>query len=212
MNLNDLKSSFDQLTDWLPESRETAEPQDNSDWVGWDSWVDVEQQAGRTKAASASRPISGIRPGSEGDLDAINRVIEHCVMSWNIPDRVKRLSLSSYRYNAIDLKHFRLFVAYDQTNRIIGVAALEDIESPIKQKGKAALLLHGIYVDPAAHCRGIGKQLVRKVMQIAKSEKRSGLLVKAQPDAIGFFKALHFKPVQTTDANRDYPHQLWLSA
>lgn len=212
MTLNDLKSSFDQLTDWLPDSRETSGHQDSSDWVGWDSWVDVEQQAARTKTASALRPISGIRPGSEADLDAVNRVIEDCVMTWNIPDRVKRLSLSSYRYNAIDLKHFRLFVAFDKTNRIIGVATLEDIESPVKAQRPSALLLHGIYVDPHAQGRGIGKQLVRKMMQIAKAEKRSGLLVKAQPDAIGFFRALHFKHIQTADSRRDYPHQLWLSA
>ncbi len=212
MNLNDLKSSFDQITDWFPDSKETAGPQDSADWVGWDSWVDVEQQVSRTKTASASRPISGIRPGSEADLDAVNRVIEECVMSWNIPDRVKRLSLSSYRYNAVDLKHFRLFVAFDQTNRIIGVATLETIESPIKKQGSSALLLHGIYVDPQAQGRGIGKQLVRKMMQITKSEKRGGLLVKAQPDAIGFFRALHFKPMQAADSRRDYPHQLWLDA
>ena len=52
-----------------------------------------------------------IRPANEDDLDAINGVIEAAVMSWQLPERVKRLALPSYRYNAMDLKYFSLAVA-----------------------------------------------------------------------------------------------------
>lgn len=212
MNLSTLKSGIDQLTDSLADSQETAAHQEDGDWIGWDSWVDVNQQTASARRSSASRPITGIRPGSEADLDAINRVIGACVMTWNIPDRVKRLSLSSYHYNAVDLKHFRLFVAYDQTNRIIGVTALESIKVSDQSTAEDALLLHGIFVDPSVQGLGVGRLLVKKCLEICGREKRKGLLVKAQPDAIGFFKALRFKAVSSTDSKRDYPHQLWMDS
>ena len=212
MNLSTLKSGFDQLTDLLPDSQETAAQPEDSDWIGWDSWVDVGHQPASMKASrrKSGSPITGIRPGSEGDLEAVNRVIGACVMTWNIPERVKRLSLSSYYYNAVDLNHFRLFVAYDQTNAIIGVAALEPIKASAQSNTEDALLLHGIFVEPSVQGQGVGRLLVRKCVEIAAREKRKGLLVKAQPDAIGFFKTLRFKAIQSTDSKRDYPHQLWL--
>ena len=38
-----------------------------------------------------------IRPVDETDLDALNRVIGAAVMTWALPERVKRLSLPVYR-------------------------------------------------------------------------------------------------------------------
>ncbi len=40
-------------------------------------------------------------------LDAINHVIEAAVMIWDLPERVKRLSLSSYYYTEQDLNHYQ---------------------------------------------------------------------------------------------------------
>ncbi len=37
-----------------------------------------------------------IRLAGHADLEAINRVIEVAVMTWDLPDRVKRLSLPAY--------------------------------------------------------------------------------------------------------------------
>jgi hypothetical protein len=53
---------------------------------------------------SAQTEIS-IRTARESDLGALNEVIEACVMGWNLPERVKRLSLGSYRYQPHDLAH-----------------------------------------------------------------------------------------------------------
>lgn len=33
-----------------------------------------------------------LRPATADDLEAVNRVIENAVMTWDLPDRVKRLA------------------------------------------------------------------------------------------------------------------------
>ena len=44
-----------------------------------------------------------LRPAAPDDLEEVNQVIEAAVMTWDLTERVKRLSLPSYRYNAHDL-------------------------------------------------------------------------------------------------------------
>jgi len=54
-----------------------------------------------------------IRPARQIDLDAINRVIEAAVMTWDLPARVRRLSLASYSHTLLDLQHLDMVVAED---------------------------------------------------------------------------------------------------
>ena len=79
----------------------------------------------------------GIRPAGQADLEAINRVIEAAVMTWHLPDRVKRLSLPAYRYDSVDLVHLDIVLAEDSRQNIIGIAAWEQAttrESPAGSK------------------------------------------------------------------------------
>jgi hypothetical protein len=66
-----------------------------------------------------------IRPAHADDLAALNGVVERAFMTWPLPDRVKRLSLPSYRYHAHDLQHLQVVVAEDGQRDIVGVAAWE---------------------------------------------------------------------------------------
>jgi hypothetical protein len=59
------------------------------------------------------------------DLDAANAVVEAAIMTWDLPERVKRLSLASYRYNVHDLEHLTIMGALDAAEAIVGVAAWE---------------------------------------------------------------------------------------
>ena len=52
-----------------------------------------------------------LRPACGSDLDAVNGVIEAAVMGWHLPERVKRLSLPSYRYTRTDIDHMQVVVA-----------------------------------------------------------------------------------------------------
>jgi hypothetical protein len=51
-----------------------------------------------------------LRSAAPADLDAINTVIERAVQTWELPHRVKRLALVSYRDNTFDLD--KLFFLY----------------------------------------------------------------------------------------------------
>ena len=105
------------------------------------------------------RPDITIRTATQADRDAINNVIEAAVMTWNLPQRVKRLSLPSYRYTGIDFDHFEMVVAEDDRQTTIGIAAWEPADAKDAPAGHTALLLHGIYVDPSYHHQGIGRLL-----------------------------------------------------
>lgn len=148
-----------------------------------------------------------IRSANENDLDAINQVIEQAVMGWQLPERVKRLALPSYRYNELDLKYFTLIIA-ERNNSIVAVAAW-DTDSHQGPKDRDGLLLHGIYVHPEHQRRGIGGRLLTKLENVAREQNMDGVLVKAQNDAVAFFLARGLSKLDTQDLQRDYENRYW---
>lgn len=156
----------------------------------------------------ATQTIS-IRPAVKSDLGEINRVIESAIMTWNLPDRVKRLSLSSYRYTTFDFQHLDMVVAEDASHNIVGVAAWEEADARDTCSGQAAILLHGIYVQPSCQHHGIGKRLFQVAGQASRVNHYHGLLVKAQIDAEGFFQAMGMKSLPVENEQRDYARRLW---
>ena len=157
--------------------------------------------------------IYTIRQAGADDLAAINRVITNAVMQWKLPARVKRLAMSSYLYRPHDLVHLELYVVETpEPHAILGVAALEPTATADLPVSATGMLLHGIYIDPAHQRSGLGRVLIRHVMALIAARSLSGLLVKAQPDAIGFFVRLGMQELPVKDASRDYPHRFWLAS
>lgn len=152
-----------------------------------------------------------LRPATLADLDAINTVIERAVQTWKLPQRVKRLALVSYRYNAFDLEMLHIVVAEDSKNRIIGIAAWEPADARDAPPGSNALLLHGIYVDPDNHRHGIGSRLLNAAELAAREQGFDGLLVKAQSGATGFFTRRGMQPLAVADSQRGYGNRYWKS-
>jgi predicted N-acetyltransferase YhbS len=150
-----------------------------------------------------------IRPVDEADLDALNRVIEAAVMTWALPQRVKRLSLPVYRYNRQDLAHLDMVVAVAQQGQVVGVAAWEEADPRDAPAGQRALLLHGIYVDPSLHRRGIGGRLFSAAEAAVGQRQCDGLLVKAQQDATGFFISRGMCRLDVDEPLRQYGNRLW---
>ncbi|WP_455210687.1 GNAT family N-acetyltransferase [Kaarinaea lacus] len=159
-----------------------------------------------------SQPRNKIRSANKTDLDAINLVTEAAVMTWDLPERVKRLSLSSYRYNELDFDHLDMVVAEDSHEHIIGVASWEPAEAKDAPAGHTALLLHGIYVNPSYHRRGIGQQLFRAAEHAVRKHHFDGLLVKAQQDANDFFLSMGMSRLPIEDPKRHYANRFWKRA
>lgn len=148
-----------------------------------------------------------IRSANVDDLDAINRIIEAAVMSWQLPERVKRLALPIYRYNEMDLKYYSLIVAEDN-KKVLAVAAW-DTDIHQGKDGSRGLLLHGIYVQPEYQRHGIGSRLFREVENAVRGTKLDGVLVKAQNDAVDFFLCQGMQKLETEDLQRDYDNRYW---
>jgi len=153
-----------------------------------------------------------LRQAHADDLPAINAIVERAIATWQLPDRVKRLSLPSYRYHAHDLVHLHLLVAVDTDHALVGVAAWEAANPRDLPAGQRGLLLHGLYVDPARQHRGIGSQLLEATAAAARAQGFDGVLIKAQADAHGFFEARGLQRLPVEDAARHYPHRFWLPA
>jgi GNAT superfamily N-acetyltransferase len=162
---------------------------------------------------SQSRTMSvRTRPAAAADLDAINRVVERAVMTWRLPDRVKRLSLPTYRYHSQDFEHMSLLVAVSPELGVTGVAALETADPRDLPAERTGLLLHGLFVEPDHQRRGIGSRLVNAALELVRAKGLDGLLVKAQPDAVEFFHAQGMRHLPVRDHERDYPHRFWMDA
>lgn len=150
-----------------------------------------------------------LRIGTAADLPAINSVVEAAVMTWDLPDRVKRLAIPSYRYGEHDLDYLELIVATNSDDRILGVAGFEPADPKDTPADHYALLLHGLYVVPAQHRQGIGRRLLQAVEDAACKRGFDGLLVKAQAGSDGFFIAQGMAELPVSDTERDYPHRFF---
>lgn len=151
-----------------------------------------------------------IRRMEPDDLDAVNRIIEGAVMTWSLPDRVKRLSLPLYKYGAVDLAFLTMMVA-ERDGRVVGVAAWETADASQVPDGKRGLLLHGLYVDPQAHGCGVGTLLLRCCADAARDQGMDGVLVRVQPDAVSFFERQGLEQIPVLEPGRDYALRYWLA-
>lgn len=151
---------------------------------------------------------ANLRVARREDLDVINAVIEAAVMNWDLPERIKRLALPSYRYTNIDYEHLEILVAEINNTGIVGVAACE-MADPNEIPGQQALLLHGLYVRPDVQHQGIGSQLIRAMEALVHKHKCDGLLVKAQTDAVGFFEFHAMQRLESINPESNYAHRFW---
>jgi GNAT superfamily N-acetyltransferase len=152
-----------------------------------------------------------LRPASPFDLLTVNGLIESAIHTWELPERVKRLCVPLYRYSEHDLDCLDLVVAEAERIGIVGVAAWEEADPGDAPAGHSALLLHGLYVAPDQHRKGVGTRLFEAAEMAASVRGFDGVLVKAQPGAGDFFRALGLERVPVQDCSRDYPHRFWKS-
>ena len=166
--------------------------------------------AGHAYAEPVAPPKNGgyprLRAATTEDLDAINRVIESAIATWNLPQRVKRISLPLYRYQRQDLEFLHMAVFEPANNEVAAVASWDKQCDDALPTGQPALLLHGIYVSADRQRQGIGSRLLQAAEQ-AVERCGCAVLVKAQADAEPFFLRHGYRKLAVADPQRDYPHR-----
>jgi GNAT superfamily N-acetyltransferase len=140
-------------------------------------------------------------------LPAVNALILRAIDGWDLPPRVKRLAGPSHCYDEVDLSTMDIRTL-GAPAMPTGVLALETVgvEEALAQP---AWRIHGIYVDPDAQGQGFGVQLLRDAQRRARAEGVAYLTVRAQKDAVGFFKAQGFTPLVPSNPELAYPHQFY---
>lgn len=137
------------------------------------------------------------RAANTSDLDAIKSVIRSCVMNRPVSERVKKLTLPSLYLEPGDFDFMTIWIAGEP---IAGVLALQEIDE--------GMLLHSLYVDPSVSGQGVGSQLARTACELTRATNQRRLIVKAFPEAVGFFEKVGFTKTNIID----YPHALAVDA
>ncbi|AGA35393.1 GCN5-related N-acetyltransferase [Thioalkalivibrio nitratireducens DSM 14787] len=154
-------------------------------------------------------PVEEIRDAGAADLESANAVIEAAVGTWNLPERVKRLAMPSYRYSVDDLDHLSLRVLLNG-EAVVGISAWEPADPRDSPRGvRSAMLLHGLYVSPAHHRQGLATRLLDDGIRRAEEARYEGILVRAQAEAEGFFVRRGFNRLPVQDPVRDYAARYW---
>jgi len=151
-----------------------------------------------------------MRQLAPADLDDINAVIEAAVMSWDKAERVRRLALVSCQYGTQDFDHLTFFAATRKAGGVVGVVSWEVADTASLPEPLRALSIHGLYVHPGMHGRGVGTRLFEQAVAVARRDGFDGLLVRAMRDAQGFFARQGMRALPVVDPARDYPHRFWL--
>jgi len=156
-----------------------------------------------------SEPGIVLRPWQEADLSDVNNVVEQAIMGWNLPARVKRLSLSGYRYDKADVAHQQGLLACDASGQIVGVAVWEPAPDEVVPGAGNVFRLHGLYVTPSRQRQGIGRRLLDTVIRKVCETGADGLVIRAQADAVPFFQALGLDHLPVADPARDYANRFY---
>ncbi|MEM9602136.1 MAG: GNAT family N-acetyltransferase [Pseudomonadota bacterium] len=161
--------------------------------------------------ATKTRAKVTLRKASPDDLMFINGIIETAVMSWQLPERVKRLTLPNYRYAAEHFDAMTLFLATGKDSAdVLGVLAICPAVEAEVPGGRPATRIHGVYVDPINHREGIGKKLVAHAVKAARKAGVDGVVVTAQPDAFAFFEAVGFERCEAPPSeDADFRNAYW---
>lgn len=148
-----------------------------------------------------------VREAAVCDLPLVNWVITSAVNSWNLSDRLKRLSLSLLHYDAVDLQDYEILV-YFRDEYPLAVGAWEFGPSYAGPDGMPSALFHGLYVRADFQGLGIGQQMQGTVADRARAQGFGGLFVKSQRVSTGYFVQQGFSRTQGTGV---YPYQFWKS-
>jgi len=164
----------------------------------------------------ASEPIPfteriSVHEATASDLHTVNGIITESIVSWGLPDRVRRLATPSLTYNESDLKHMSVIFLINADGSGIAMAAWEEASGLDVPENTKEFLIHGLYVVPACQQRGLGTRLIELVANRISHRKSGGMTVRAWRDSVAFFLSRGFAPIKPDSSTDTYPQRLWRS-
>ena len=156
-----------------------------------------------TQAFPGKLPALRIARSEQNDLATINGIVERAVLRWPMSMRVKRRAIPLLQYDAIDMASYAFFRC-ELSEIIVAVIALDFEYSGADHSGDE-LLLHGIYVDPVAQGRGVGRALLDFAEHQARELNFDGVALKAERVSRGFFEQCGYSHRRPKTAD-DYPY------
>lgn len=148
-----------------------------------DACVDV-------STAGSVHTTSVIRLGTPADYPVV-AVVFRCASLFNTDDRNNLLANPHHLVLDQDgLDQGRTHVA-DEDGSVVGFASWIESEGAIE--------LEDLFVDPMWMRRGIATALVLRIVDAVRSDRVSCLEVTANPQALGFYRAVGFRDIGTAN-------------
>lgn len=128
-----------------------------------------------------ARARAAIRSVRRDEVDPVNELILRAKAHWGYAPSQLDAWRADRAVSAEDVERRPCFVAIDAKQALIGFAALE--------RGALGWELDNLWVEPASMRLGIGRQLLRHALHVARLEGAASVRVDADPHAAAFYEA-----------------------
>ena len=163
-------------------------------------------QSLQTTVRNAKQAQYTLASASAAELVSANLVISSAVKSWQLPERLKRLSLPLLHYTEADLADYEILLCRNNA-QVVAMAAWDNSHVYRGPDHISCALLHGLYVCFDHQGCGLGQRLQTAVGHRAAKHGFKGLLVKSQRVSTGYFANQGYQ--HTTEFDDDYPYLFW---
>lgn len=151
-----------------------------------------------------------ILQASASDLHQINDVMRRAIETWELPERVRRLTAPLFTVKEPDLHDPQWLVAKDRNGAVLGVAHwTQAIGYDLPEGCHGAAIVHGLYVDASHQRHSVGTSLLQHIERLARETGLTALVVRAQRTAETYFLAQQFRPLCDEPDGPTYPRGLW---
>lgn len=125
-----------------------------------------------------------IRTARPSDLERLRHVYREASFA-NVAGRDALRARPDLRLLSDDaVRHERCRVAVGLDQRVLGFSSYLEVGDAVE--------LEDLFVAPVAWRQGLGRALVRDVVALARENRRTTLMVTANPDALAFYEKMGF--------------------
>jgi GNAT superfamily N-acetyltransferase len=125
-----------------------------------------------------------VRAARAGEVDALSALCLRSKAHWGYDAEFMRRSVPALTVAPAIIEAGQVLVAEDSDGRLLGVAAVEALETP----GEFDLAL--LFVDPGAIGSGVGRELFDAAVKLAADQGGASLSILADPFAAAFYQHL----------------------